>query len=144
MVRSRWLILASFFMVAAGGATAAERAAPAPLQPGLNSLQAVAHAELPGGRSVIRLTFRDEPGAPAGVITMYHPSPHIALDFANTTSAVGKERIVAGQRGIRSIEVVQAGTRTRVVINLSAPFVHERTAKGRELYITLRRPETGT
>lgn len=114
--------------------------APPPAQSLVNDLQAVDWAQLPGGRVVIRLRFQNPLDTPPGVITTYHPSRNIAFDFANTRNTLGKVQISVSHRAVRTIDVVQAGTRTRLVVNLNAPLVHESEMKGRELFITLRHP----
>ncbi|MDJ0656911.1 MAG: type IV pilus secretin PilQ [Xanthomonadales bacterium] len=57
------------------------------------------------------------------VFTTDNP-PRIALDLANTTNAVSSRSIEVGSGATRSVSAVEAGGRTRVVIDLfrSAPF----------------------
>jgi type IV pilus assembly protein PilQ len=106
-----------------------------------NSLQALDYSLQPGGSIILRLVFRNEITKAPPVIVSYHPVSNIAFDFHDTTSALAKDRVDIGRGGLRDIVVVQAGTRTRIVINLAGPLLHEATLKGRELWITLWRPE---
>ena len=69
----------------------------------------------------------------------HHPIKRIAFDFPDTVSAAGRQAIEVGQRGLRSIQVVQGGTRTRLVLKLERPFVVATSLEGKELLITLRR-----
>lgn len=150
MANPGWVVVLLLWTVLAGGAmrpaSAAESppsgASGGPPQRGPNSVQAVDHAILPGGRIVIRVVFRHELSDPPAVMVHYHPAARIVFDFANAVSAVGKEPIAVGQSGVHNLHVVQTGTRTRLVIDLTRTFVHESTVKGRELLITLQRPET--
>jgi type IV pilus assembly protein PilQ len=53
---------------------------------------------------------------PAG-FTINSP-PRIAFDFAKTTNGLGKSAQDFAEGGLRSANIVQAGNRTRLVINL--------------------------
>ncbi len=144
-----WPIVVLLWIVLAGGAIRAAVAAQAPPPPAtgpqqraLNSVQALDYSILPGDRIVVRLVFQNELTAPPAVVVNYHPAASMVFDFANMASAVGKEPVQVNQRGVRSLHVIQTGTRTRLVINLVRPFVQESALKGKELLITLQRPET--
>ena len=143
MLNPGWpvLVLLRLLLVAVptGAACAAE---PTP-RTGPNSLQAVDYALLPAGGALIRVVFTQALQAPPGVMVNHHPNNRIAFDFPDTVSTAGKQPIEVGQRGLRSIQVVQAGTRTRLVLNLDRPFVYETTLEGKELLITLRRLQPG-
>ena len=143
MLNPGWPVLVLFCLllvaVPTGDASAAEpqaRAAP-------NNLQAIDYALLPAGGALIKVVFTQALQAPPGVVVNHHPINRIAFDFPDTVSAASKQPIEVGQRGLRSIQVVQAGTRTRLVLNLDRPFVFETTLEGKELLITLRRPHSG-
>lgn len=149
MRRHRWpvLVLAGGLCLAAGaapeGIRAASHGAPAPSageqRAALNSLQALDHAILPGGNIVIRLVFRYEVKEPPRFFASYHPRAQIVLDFANTASELRNDPVEVGQRVLRSLQVVQEGDRTRLIINLVSPVVRETAHSGREVLITLRR-----
>lgn len=135
------LVLLSLLLVGVptGDASAAEPQPPA----GPNNLQAIDYALLPGGGALIKVVFTQALQAPPGVMVNHHPINRIAFDFPDTVSAAGKQPIEVSQRGLHSIQVVQAGRRTRLVLNLDRPFVFETTLAGKELLITLRRPHSG-
>ena len=130
------LVLAGTFVAgnAVPGSADAQPAAP-------NSVQALDYAILPGRRILLKLTFRNALREPPAVVAGYHPAAHITLDFSATASEVGKDPVEVNQRGLRSLQVVQVGTRTRLIINLISPHVYETESQGRELLITLQRPE---
>ncbi|MEP6701513.1 MAG: type IV pilus secretin PilQ [Betaproteobacteria bacterium] len=73
--------------------------------------------------------------APAG-FSINNP-PRIALDFPATANATGKSMQDIGDAVLRSLNIVQAGTRTRVVLNLVKTQNFETQVSGRDLYITL-------
>ena len=110
-----WLLLAA---APTGAACAAE---PQP-RIATNSLQAVDYALLPGGAALIKVVFTQPLQAPPGWVVHHHPINRIAFDFPDTVSAAGKQPIEVGPRGLRSIRVVQVGTRTRLVLKLDRPF----------------------
>jgi type IV pilus assembly protein PilQ len=122
-----------------GDAFAAEGQSPA----GRNNLQAVDYAALPSGGALVKVVFSQPLKAPPGILVNHHPGNSIAFDFPDTVSAAGKQPIEVAQRGLRSIQVVQSETRTRLVLNLDRPLVFETTLQGNELLITLRRPYPG-
>jgi type IV pilus assembly protein PilQ len=126
---------------AALAAQAPAKAAAAPQKHALNSMQALDYSFLPGGMIVIRVVFQHALGEPPAVLVHHHPSARVMFDFANMVNAVGRERVVVNQRGLRDLQVVQTGTRTRLVINLGRQFLQERAVEGNELLITLRRLE---
>jgi len=111
-----------------------------PQQPAPNSVQALDYAVLPGGKLLIKLTFGRELTQPPTVLASHHPTASITFDFVATTSAAGKEPIEINQRGLRSLQLIQAQGRTRLVISLTRPHIYETEARGRELLITLHRP----
>lgn len=151
MPNSGWPVLVLFWLSLAGGAVpsaavagsppSAESAAPGTQPAAPNSVQALDYSILPGGRILIRLVFKQGLREPPAVFASHHPVARIVLDFANTVSELGKRPVEIGQRGLRNLQVVQAGTRTRLIINLARPLVHETAFKGRELLITLQRRE---
>mgnify|MGYP001562726015 FL=1 len=154
MLKIDWPIWVLFWVFLLGGAlheavsaepqSSATPPASSGQQPALNRMQALDYAILPGGKLVIKLVFRHELREPPAVFASYHPTARIVLDFADTASETGKDLMEVGQGGLRSLQVVQAGTRTRLVINLARPVVYETALKGNELLITLQRPQAGT
>ncbi len=61
----------------------------------------------------------------------------IALDFPNVVSAIGRSNIDVDQDNLKSIRVVQAGNRTRVVLNLKQYTTYTTQLKNKSLYIVL-------
>ena len=143
MLNSGWPVLVLLWLLLVAVPTGAACAAEPTPRVATNSLQAVDYALLPAGGALIRVVFTQAPQALPGVVVSHYPINRIAFDFPDTVSAAGKQPIEVGQHGLRSIQVVQAGTRTRLVLNLDRAFVFETTLEGKELLITLRRPHSG-
>lgn len=139
-----WPLLALLWLGLTGAA--AQQAVPAKIrtQPGLNQVQALDYGILAGGRIIVKLVFRDEPRRPAIVLVNHHPASSIVLDFADTASALGKEPVEVKHLGVQNLQVMQVGSRARLVIVLDRPLVHEIAVKGKELWITLQRPDAAS
>ena len=61
----------------------------------------------------------------------------IALDLPQTVNALGKNQIELNQGDVRSVNVVQAGGRSRVVVNLKRPLTHNITVDGKRVLAAL-------
>ena len=72
---------------------------------------------------------------PAG-FTINAP-PRIAFDFPNTTNGLGKSVQEFSEGGLRSANIVQAGNRTRLVVNLDQMVSYDTKIDGNNLLITL-------
>ena len=101
-----------------------------------NSIDNVAVSRGTAGRTVIKMTLKEPlAAAPAG-FSINNP-PRIALDFPATANGTGKAVQDVGDQVLRSLNIVQAGTRTRVVLNLVRSQSFETQVTGKELLITL-------
>jgi type IV pilus assembly protein PilQ len=89
-----------------------------------------------GGVEVIRIDLSQ---APANVPTGFSiQSPaRIALDFPATTNALGRSSVELNQGNVRSVSVVQAGDRTRVVLNLKQATGYKAEIQGKSLLVAL-------
>ena len=75
------------------------------------------------GRTIVRFTLKAPPANPPAGFAITNP-PRIALDFLDTANGLGRttQRAV-DDPALRSLNVVQAGNRTRVVFNLNKPQI---------------------
>ena len=102
-----------------------------------NAIESINVSPASGGKIVVKVTLKEAPAsAPAG-FTVNNP-PRIAFDFPNTTSALGRTTQDVGEGDLRSINVVQAGDRTRLVFNLNRVSAYDTQIDGRALLITLQ------
>jgi type IV pilus assembly protein PilQ len=102
-----------------------------------NSIESINVSSAAGGKVVVRVTLTQPPASPPAGFTVNNP-PRIAFDFPNTTSALGRSTQEVGEGDLRSINVVQAGDRTRLVLNLSRSAGYDTQVDGRALLITLQ------
>ncbi len=89
-----------------------------------------------GGQVLIRLTLKNPIAAVPGSFTIANP-PRIAFDFPDTTNGLGRNSQDIGEAVLRSMNVVQAGERTRLVLNLRNMVPYESKIDGSSLLITL-------
>jgi type IV pilus assembly protein PilQ len=64
--------------------------------------------------------------------------PRIALDFPNTVNGLGRNSQDVREGELRSMNVVQVGDRTRLVMNLGKALGFDTKVSGKELLITLQ------
>ena len=89
------------------------------------------------GTIVVRVTTREPlQGVPPN-FTVANPS-RIAFDFPQTVNALGRNAQDIGQGELRSMNLIQAGDKSRLVLNLRRSVVHEARVDGRNLVITLQ------
>lgn len=88
------------------------------------------------GESVIKIELAEPPAnLPAG-FTINTP-PRIALDFPGTENALGRSVQEFSAGDLRSANIVQAGSRTRLVINLNQMMTYDAKLEGNAVMITL-------
>lgn len=63
--------------------------------------------------------------------------PRIAFDFPNTANSLGKSIQDFSEGDLRSANIVQAGSRTRLVVNLNQMLTYDTKIEGNNLMITL-------
>ncbi len=112
----------------------AVRAADAP--PTGNAVTSVDTTTLPGGRVVVRVNLEKALTATPAGFTVGNP-PRIALDLPDTGNAMGRNSVEANVGALSSVSVVQAGTRTRVVLNLNKASEYDTQLDGKSLLVSL-------
>jgi type IV pilus assembly protein PilQ len=81
-----------------------------------NQLKSIDFSALPGDQLQLRLSLSEKIVLPASFTT---ESPaRIALDFAEVSSALDYKTLPIGVGAVQSVTALEAGNRTRVVINL--------------------------
>jgi type IV pilus assembly protein PilQ len=101
-----------------------------------NSLDALNVSKASSGRTVIKFTLKAPLANPPAGFAIANP-PRIALDFPDTSNGLGKTVQDVGDPALRSVNVVQAGNRTRVVFNLNKPQAYETAIEGNTVVVTL-------
>lgn len=91
-----------------------------------------------GGKVVISVGMKNVPSNMPAAFTINTP-PRIVFDFPDTENGLGKSSQDFGEGDLKSANIVQAGSRTRLVINLTQLLSYETRAEGNSLLITLQR-----
>ncbi len=112
----------------------AVRAADVP--PTGNAVQSVETTTLPGGKVVVRVNLKKALTATPAGFTVGNP-PRIALDLPDTGNALGRNTVEANLGSLTSVNVVQAGNRTRLVLNLNKSVEYDAKIDGKSLIIAL-------
>ncbi|MBU1490656.1 MAG: type IV pilus secretin PilQ [Gammaproteobacteria bacterium] len=98
-------------------------------------LQALDVASLPGDRVELKLTFDEPVAAPRGY-TIEQPA-RIALDLPGVANKLGAKNRELGVGNARSVTVVEAKDRTRLIINLTNLAPYNTRAEGNNLFIVV-------
>ena len=102
-----------------------------------NSITALSVISADGGATVIKVELA-QPLANVPVGFTINTPPRIALDFPDTSNGLGKSVQDFSEGDLRSANIVQAGNRTRLVINLGQMLAYDTKIDGKNLLITLQ------
>lgn len=107
-----------------------------------NVLEKISYNTLPGGKVEVTLQLASPPADPQ-VFTTDTP-PRIALDLADTRSALSQRNVEINTGSTTSVSAVEAAGRTRVVVDLVRPSSYESKIDGRNLVLTIANGVTGS
>ncbi|MCC2633438.1 MAG: pilQ [Ramlibacter sp.] len=89
-----------------------------------------------GGAEVVRIDFSEPlPVVPTGF--MIQAPARIALDVPGATSSLGRNSVDVNVGNLRSVNVVQASDRARLVLNLKTPTNYRLQLEGKSLIVLL-------
>ena len=116
----------------------------AALAPGMGAAQAQApqnaiesiSANQQGANVVLNIAMREAPGKLPLGFAITNPS-RIALDFGATANATGKSTHDINSGDLRSVNVIQAGERTRLVLNLKRTVGYSAAISGKSILVTV-------
>ena len=104
-----------------------------------NAIQSITGG-VQGGVEVVRITTTEPLAAVPTGFTIQSPA-RIALDFPGVANSIGRNAIEVNEGNIRSVNVVQAGDRTRVVVNLKQSASYQTQVDGKTLLVVLDRTQ---
>lgn len=116
-------------------AAAAKPANTAPVNSNLLSLNNITFTSLPGDSVQVRLTFNG-PAVKPGSFTIDHPA-RVVLDFPQTASSLNWKNKNIGIGFAKSVTAVEAGNRTRVILNLVQLIPFESEVSGNDVILTI-------
>ena len=99
------------------------------------SIEAVS-GSVQGGSEVIRIDLSQPLTAVPSGFSIQSPA-RIALDFPGISNAMGRSTVEINQGNLKSVSVVQAGDRTRVVLNLKQATPYKAQIQGKSLLVVL-------
>jgi type IV pilus assembly protein PilQ len=100
-----------------------------------NVLEDLTYTAQPGGRVEITMRFAEPVAVPQAFTT--ESPPRIALDLADTRSALSQRRVEIGSGATSGISTVEAAGRTRIVVDLFRPASYETRINGKELILSI-------
>jgi type IV pilus assembly protein PilQ len=98
-----------------------------------NAVEAVT-GTIQGGVEVIRVDFAQPLTAVPAGFSIQAPA-RVALDIPGASNGIGRNTVDINQGNVRSVNVVQAGDRTRLVVNLKAPAGYRAQLQGKSLLV---------
>ena len=100
-----------------------------------NTLKGVTHSAAASGRVDITFEFAEPIGA-VNAFTTDDP-PRIAIDFPETANGLAERRLAVGEGAASAVSVVEAGGRTRAVVDLVRTAGYTTRSEGNRLILTL-------
>ena len=100
-----------------------------------NAIESVT-SSMQSGSEVLRVDFTETLAAPPTGFVIQSPA-RVALDFPGVTNAIGRSTVEINQGNLRSVNVVQAGERTRLVLNLKQATAYRTEIQGKSLLVML-------
>jgi type IV pilus assembly protein PilQ len=93
-------------------------------------------SSIQGGVEVVRIDFSQPLQAVPAGFAIQAPA-RIALDIPRASNGLGRSTIEINQGNLRSVNVVQAGERTRLVLNLKTATAYKAQLQGKSLLVVL-------
>ncbi len=100
-----------------------------------NSVEAFAVSQQ-GGKVIVKLTLKQALTSQPGSFTVANPA-RIAIDLPNTVNGLGRNGQSIGEGELVSMNMVQAGESTRMVLNLSQLVSYDTQIDGKNLMVIL-------
>ena len=105
------------------------------------TIQSITSAQQ-AGAEVIRVELSEPLSVvPAGFAVQV--PPRIAIDLPGVTNSMGRNSVEVNQGNLRSVNVAQAGERTRLVLNLRQATTYKAELQGKALLLTLAPSASG-
>jgi type IV pilus assembly protein PilQ len=100
-----------------------------------NAIRDISYSTAANGTTEIALTFAEAPAAPAAFAT--EAPPRIALDFADTLNELTERRVSIGAGATAAVSAVEAGGKTRVVVELYRKAGYTTRTEGNKLFVSV-------
>ncbi len=100
-----------------------------------NAIQSIS-ASQQGANIVVKISLKDAPQKPPLGFSITNPA-RIALDFADTANGTGKTLQDIALGDVRTVNVIQAGERSRLVFNLTRPLNYATSIDGNSVMVVI-------
>lgn len=100
-----------------------------------NSIESLNVAQQ-GGDIMVKIDLKEPLSAPPAGFSVANPA-RVAFDFPATANALGRNSQTINEGDLRSVNIVQVGDRTRLVLNLIRNMNYSTRLEGKALYVTL-------
>ncbi len=100
-----------------------------------NAITGISYATADNGSTEITLRFAQAPDAPMAFVT--EAPPRIAFDFVDTRNQLSERRVSVGAGAAAAVSAVEAGGKTRVVVELSRPAEYSTRREGNNLVVAI-------
>ena len=100
--------------------------------PPANTIEAI-NVVRQGNEIAVKIDLMEALTSPPAGFSIANPAK-IALDFPSTANGLGKNSQLVNEGDLRSLNVVQVGERTRLVLNLGRNMNYRTRLDGRSLY----------
>jgi len=100
-----------------------------------NSIEAINVAQQ-GNEIAVKIDMKEALATPPAGFSVANPAK-IALDFPSTANGLGRNSQTLNEGDLRSMNIVQAGERTRLVLNLVRGMNYTTRLNGKSLYVML-------
>ena len=101
----------------------------------VNAIEAINVAQQ-GADIAVRIDLKEALAAPPAGFSVASPA-RVALDFPSTANALGRNAQAVNEGDLRSLNIVQVGDRTRLVLNLVRNMNYSTRLDGKSLYVLL-------
>jgi type IV pilus assembly protein PilQ len=101
-----------------------------------NVVESITFSSVQGGKILVKVGMKDALAAVPQSFAVTNPA-RIAIDLPDTTSALGKTQVEAGEGDLKSVSVVQTANKTRLVMNLARSLAYTAALDGKMLVVTI-------
>ena len=111
-----------------------------------NAVESINFSSIQGGKILVKIGLKEPLKALPQSFAVTNPA-RIAIDLPETTSALARNQVEAGEGDLKSVSVVQTANRTRLVMNLARSLTYTASLEGNLLVVTIdgsQSPSTST
>ena len=101
-----------------------------------NSVESINFSSIQGGKILVKVGLKEPLKALPQSFAVTNPA-RIAIDLPDTTSALARNQVEAGEGDLKSVSVVQTANRTRLVMNLARSLTYTASLEGNLLVVTI-------